>query len=82
MTIITLQGSVEFQLRVRTLLVMCCGWVRALWDSEEGSMFVMISSILDAYGRPCPTVLAGWVPPCSAAVAPDTLAGVSRPEVL
>ena len=81
-TITTFCGPEELRLRVRTLLVMCRGWVRALWDSEEGSMFVMISSILDAYGRPCPTVLAGWVPPCSAAVAPDTLAGVSRPEVL
>ena len=80
-TITTFCGPEEFRLHIRTLLVMCRGWVRALWDSEEGSMFVMISSILDAYGRSRPTVRAGWVPPCSANVASDTPTGVSRPEV-
>ena len=80
-TITTFCGPEEFRLHIRTLLVMRRGWVRALWDSGEGSMFVMISSILDTYGRSCPTVRAGWVPPCSVNVAPDTPAGVSRPEV-
>ena len=81
-TITTFCGPEEFRLHTGTLLVMCRVRVRALRGCRGVAMIVMISSILDAYGRSCPTVRAGWVPPCSAAVAPDTLAGVSRPEVL
>ena len=81
-TITTFCGPQEFRLHIRTLLVMCRVCVRAVRGCGGVAMFVMISSILDAYGRSRPTVRAGWVPPCSANVAPDTPTGVSRPEVL
>ena len=80
-TITTFCGPEEFRLHIRTLLVMCRVCVRAVWDFGESSMFVMISSILDARGPRCPAVCGGWVLPRSAAVAPGTPAGVSRPEV-
>ena len=80
-TITTFCGPEEFRLHIRTLLVMSHVWVRALWDSEEGSMFVMISSILDAYGRWCRAACGRRVLPRSVGAALDTPADVSRPEV-
>ena len=81
-TITTFCGPEEFRLHIRTLLVMCHVCVRAVRGCRGVAMIVMISSILDAYGRSCLTVRAGRAPPCSANVAPDTPTGVSRPEVL
>lgn len=81
-TITTFCGPEELRLHIRTLLVMCHVCVRAVRGCRGVAMIVMISSILDAYGRSCLTVRAGWAPPCSANVAPDTPTGVSRPEVL
>ena len=80
-TITTFCGPEEFRLHIRTLLVMRRVCARTVRGCGGVAMFVMISSILDTYGRSCPTVRAGRAPPCSTGVAPGTPAGVSRPEV-
>ena len=80
-TITTFCGPEEFRLHIRTLLVMCRVCVRAVWDFGEGSMFVVISSILGACGRWCRAACGRRVLPRSVGVALDTPADVSRPEV-
>ena len=68
-------------MRVRALLVMRHAHARAVRDCGGVAMFVVISSILGADGRSCLTVRDRRAQARPAGVAPDTLTGVSRPEV-